>query len=143
MHATVPISCPPWCIVPHYDQDFLEDRLHEGSHREVAGISLMRYRDPGGAPRRWSVAVELSVVRYRYHTDNEDWIYVSDGRSGLDLSSESARRLAHAIMSLLGDNKGRLNVGRHDLIYCILMSSINDRQPSQRQEVSVMMGGGE
>ena len=41
------------------------------------------------------------MVRYRYDSDDEEWIYVSDGRSGLGLSQESAQRLAHAITALL------------------------------------------
>lgn len=94
-------ACPPWCAVPHDDQDSPADRLHESAYREVAGVTLRRYPDPGGAPRRRPVVVELSVVRYRYHIDDEDWIYVDDGQSGLDLSPESARRVARAITPLL------------------------------------------
>lgn len=94
-------ACPPWCAVPHDDQDSPADRLHESAHREVAGVTLRRYHDPSGTSRRQASAVELSVVRYRYYTDDEDWIYVGDGRSGLDLSPESAQRLARAITSLL------------------------------------------
>ena len=47
------------------------------------------------------MATELGVVRYRYDSDDEEWIYVGDGRSGLDLSPESAQRLARAITALL------------------------------------------
>lgn len=93
--------CPLWCVIQHDNQELLDDLVHEGAHREVAAVSLVRYRDRDGTPYRRAVATELSVVRYRYHTDDEDWIYVGNGWSGLDLSPESAQRLARAITSLL------------------------------------------
>lgn len=95
-------ACPPWCSVQHDDQHALDDLVHGGAHREVATVSLVRYRDQNGAPCRRAVATELSVVRYRYDCDDEEWIYVGDGRGGLDLSPESAQRLARAITGLLG-----------------------------------------
>ena len=73
--------CPSWCVIQHHDQGHPDDLVHEGAHREVAAVSL---------------------VRYRYDSDDEEWIYVGDGRSGLDLSPESAQRLARAITGLLG-----------------------------------------
>ena len=93
--------CPLWCVIQHHDQELPDDLVHEGAHREVAAVSLVRYRDQDSAPRRQAVATELSVVRYRYNSDDEEWIYVGDGRSGLDLSPESAQRLARAITALL------------------------------------------
>lgn len=95
-------ACPPWCVVRHDGQHALDDLVHEGAHREVAAVSLVRYRGQDGTPRRRAVATELGVVRYRYDSDDEEWIYVGDGRSGLDLSPESAQRLARAITGLLG-----------------------------------------
>lgn len=94
-------ACPPWCVVQHDDQEHPDDLVHEGAHREVAAVSLVRYRDRDGTSYRRAVTSELSVVRYRYHTDDEDWIYVGNGWSGLDLSPESAQRLARAITGLL------------------------------------------
>lgn len=95
-------ACPPWCIVQHDDQHALDDLVHEGEHREAPAVTLVRYRDQqNGAPHRQAVSTALSVVRYRYDCDDEEWIYVGDGRSGLDLSPESAQRLARALATLL------------------------------------------
>ena len=94
--------CPSWCVIQHHDQGHPDDLVHEGAHREVAAVSLVRYRGQDGTPRRRAVATELGVVRSRYDSDDEEWIYVGDGRSGLDLSPESAQRLARAITGLLG-----------------------------------------
>lgn len=94
-------TCPSWCIIQHDNQDLPDDLMHEGAHREVPTVSLLRHRDQDGTPRRRAAATELSVVRYRYDSDNEEWVYVGDGRSGLDLSPESAQRLARAITALL------------------------------------------
>ncbi|WP_373314057.1 DUF6907 domain-containing protein [Actinomyces capricornis] len=94
-------ACPAWCVLPHDNTDYPADAVHEAAPCLIPGVVLERHGDGTGRPIRQAVAAELSVVRYRYETDSEEWVYVGDGCSGLDLSPETARRLAHAITALL------------------------------------------
>lgn len=93
--------CPAWCVLCHDDADHPAEVVHEAAPCLVPGVVLERRVDSTGRPARRAVAAELSVVHYRYDTDSEEWIYVGDGCSGLDLSPETAWRLAHVITALL------------------------------------------
>lgn len=93
--------CPAWCVLSHDDAEHPAEVVHEAVPCLVPGVVLERRVDGTGRPARRAVAAELSAVRYRYDTDNEEWVYVGDGHSGLDLSPETARRLAHVITALL------------------------------------------
>ena len=100
-HAEVP-PCPSWCVRDHADQD-PADQLHEGHTRLVGAITLER--SPGEAPNsivRHAVATELAITRYQYPDDPDEWIYIGDGHHGLDLSIESARRLAWVLERVEG-----------------------------------------
>jgi len=92
-HTEAP-PCPSWCVRDHADQD-PDDQLHEGHTRLVGAITLER--SPGETPNsiaRRAVATELAITHYQYPDDTDEWIYIGDGCHGLDLSVESARRLA-------------------------------------------------
>ena len=91
-HTETP-PCPSWCVRNHADQD-PDDHLHEGHTRLLAAITLER--SPGTAPNtilRQAIATELTITRYQYPDDPDEWIYIGDGTHGLDLSVESVRRL--------------------------------------------------
>lgn len=95
-HTEAP-SCPSWCIRNHADQD-PDDHLHEGHTRLLAAITLER--SSGEAPNtilRQAIATELTITRYQYPDDPDEWIYIGDGTHGLDLSLESARRLVQSL----------------------------------------------
>lgn len=95
-HPEAP-PCPSWCVRDHADQD-PDDQLHEGYTRLVGAITLER--SPGEAPNsiaRRAVAAELTITRYQYPDDPDEWIYIGDGRNGLDLSIESVRRLVRVL----------------------------------------------
>lgn len=93
--------CPVWCSLRHDVTGDSDELVHEGVHQVVAGVVLERRQQRGGGRMRQAVPVELGAVRYRYAGDDEDWIYLGDGRQGLDLSPESAKRLARAVHRLL------------------------------------------
>ena len=100
-HPRAP-SCPSWCIRDHADQD-PDDQLHEGHTRLLGAITLER--SPGEAPNnitRHAVATELTITRYQYPDDPDEWIYIGDGRHGLDLSIESVRRLMWVLGRVVG-----------------------------------------
>ena len=91
-HSGAP-PCPSWCVRNHADQDS-DDQLHEG-HTQLVGVVILE-RSPGEAPNNitcHAVAAELAITRYQYPDDPDEWIYIGDGRHGLDLSIESVRRL--------------------------------------------------
>ena len=95
-HTETPL-CPSWCVRDHADQD-PDDQLHEGRTRLVGAITLER--SPGEAPNsivHHAVATELTITRYQYPDDPDEWIYIGDGRHGLDLSIESVRRLVRVL----------------------------------------------
>lgn len=95
-HTEAP-PCPSWCVRDHADQD-PADQLHEGHTRLVGAITLER--SPGETPNsiaRHAVATELAITRYQYPDDPDEWIYIGDGRHGLDLSIESVRRLVRVL----------------------------------------------
>ncbi|MBO3724190.1 hypothetical protein J5X07_03955 [Actinomyces bowdenii] len=96
-------TCPAWCVLPHEDVEAPAEVIHEAAAHLVPGIVTERHAGVGDIPRRQPVAVELSVVRYCYQGDHEEWIYIGDGHSGLDLSPESARRLARTVLAALED----------------------------------------
>ena len=100
-HAEAP-PCPSWCVRNHADQD-PDDQLHEGHTRLLGAITLER--SPGETPNsiaRHAVATELAITRYQYPDDPDEWIYIGDGRHGLDLSIESVRRLVWVLGKVEG-----------------------------------------
>lgn len=95
-HPEAP-PCPSWCVRDHADQD-PDDQLHEG-HTQLVGVVILE-RSPGETPNsiaRHAVAAELAITRYQYPDDPDEWIYIGDGRHGLDLSIESVRRLVRVL----------------------------------------------
>ncbi|WP_139240929.1 DUF6907 domain-containing protein [Actinomyces glycerinitolerans] len=93
------VICPEWCTADHQIQS-PDDLLHEAPALAVPCVQIQRARGDG-SPARSAVPAKLSVVQYQYHGDTETWVYIGDGFSGLDLSLESARRLAAALGSYL------------------------------------------
>ena len=74
------------------------DRVGEPDSREDAS-EQQAHEDSSTA--RQATAVTLDLVRYRHIDGDEDWLYLGDGQQGLDLSLESARRLAAALTAYL------------------------------------------
>lgn len=96
IHTGAP-PCPSWCVRDHADQD-PDNQLHEGRTRLVGAITLER--SPGETPNsiaHHAVATEIAITRYQYPDDPDEWIYISDGLHGLDLSIESVRRLVRVL----------------------------------------------
>ena len=103
-HIEAP-PCPPWCVHDHADQD-PDDQLHEGRTELLGAITLER--SPGETPNsiaRHAVATELALTRYQYPDDPDEWIYIGDGRHGLDLSVESVRRLVWVLGRMVGQGQ--------------------------------------
>ncbi len=93
------ISCPEWCTTEHQLQS-PDDLLHEATALVVSCVEIHRNKEAGEVTRS-PAPTELTVVQYQYHGDTETWVYIGDGFSGLDLSLESARRLATALSAYL------------------------------------------
>ena len=100
--------CPAWCAVNHevVGEEF-NDVVHESAHLPVAGVVPQRGHGGDGVPERQAVPTELYLVRYRYASEADEWLYLGDGHHGLDVSPETAQRLRRAIGRLM-DTKAEL-----------------------------------
>ena len=101
-------ECPAWCVRRHADENSPEDianLVHESTRYPVAAVVLDRTREPSGRHVRHARATEIDIIHYQYTDDAEEWVYVGDGRRGVDLSPDSALRLARAINSVLDHNR--------------------------------------
>lgn len=96
-------DCPVWCVLRHDDTDDLDELVHESAHLAIAGVIPVRNQHSEDGRARQAAPAEIGVVRYQYAGDDEDWIYLGDGHRGLELSPESARRLAQVVRRLLED----------------------------------------
>ena len=93
--------CPAWCVVNHdVASDELDDVIHESAHLPVAGVVPQR-GNGDGRPERLAVPTELYLVRYQYAGEADEWLYLGDGRYGLEVSPETAQRLRWAIGRLM------------------------------------------
>jgi hypothetical protein len=90
-------SCPPWCVATHREEDFPDDREHQGPVREVPAVLLSRtYPEPGRLVET-AEATTLDVVRHCRAGSREEWVYIGDDEHRLDVSLETARRIASAL----------------------------------------------
>ena len=100
--------CPAWCAVNHdVASDELDGVVHESAHLPVAGVVPQRGHGSDGGPARWAVPTELYLVRYQYAGEADEWLYVGDGRHGLEVSPETAQRLRWAIGRLMDTKAAR------------------------------------
>ena len=94
--------CPAWCAVNHnVASDELDGVVHESAHLPVAGVVPQHGHDSDDEPTRRAVPTELYLVRYRYASEADEWLYLGDGHHGLDVSPEMAQRLRLAIGRLM------------------------------------------
>ena len=95
--------CPAWCAVNHdVVSDKFDDVVHESAHLPVAGVVPQYGHGGDGGPERLAVPTALYLVRYQYAGEVDEWLYLGDGRHGLDVSPETAQRLRRAIVRLMG-----------------------------------------
>jgi hypothetical protein len=94
-------TCPAWCIAEHGEHDHPDDREHESRRIEAPGVILTRTVTNGQIVHRVE-AVHLDAIRHRHVGDDQDWVYVGDNSTWLDLSLETAKRL-HSALSLTID----------------------------------------
>lgn len=100
--------CAAWCAVNHdVASDELDGVVHESAHLPVAGIVPQRGHGGDGGPERLAVPTELYLVRYQYAGEVDEWLYLGDGRHGLDVSPETAQRLRWAIGRLMNSEAER------------------------------------
>lgn len=66
-------------------------------------MELRRGRSPdeNDTSERRAESITYDVVRYRYSGDYENWVYIGDKVHGLELSLESARRVAIVVLEYL------------------------------------------
>lgn len=99
-------SCPAWCAGQHAESDFPDDRAHSSDTPSVPVIRTDHVLQ-GDAVRHCIAAADFEVVRRRgINGDGDEWIYVGDGigtGQHLEITVESARRLARALATLLND----------------------------------------
>ena len=95
--------CPSWCIIPREPGDTSDEHVHTAARRGVAWVELRRGPSPdeNDTSERRAEAITYDIVRYRYSGDYEDWVYIGDDVHGLDLSLESARRVAIVVLEYL------------------------------------------
>lgn len=97
-------GCPAWCIGHDADgPDEADDHLHEAAPVLVPCIALEHTTDEAGTIHHHPTATELTLVRYRYRTGDDTWLYIGDGSRGLDISLESARRLVSTLARYVED----------------------------------------
>lgn len=99
--------CPAWCVVNHVASDELDGVVHESAHLPVAGVVPQRGHGSDGVPQRQAVPTELYLARYQYAGETDEWLYVGDGRHGLEVSLETAQRLRRAIGRLMDTKAAR------------------------------------
>ena len=100
--------CPAWCAVNHdVASDELDGVVHESAHLPVAGVVPQRGHGSDDGPERLAVPTELYLVRYQYAGEADEWLYLGDGRHGLDVSPETAQRLRRAIGRLMNAGAAR------------------------------------
>ena len=87
--------------------DELDDVVHESAHLPVAGVVPQRGPGGDGRPERLAVPTELYLVRYQYAGEADEWLYLGDGRHGLEVSPETAQRLRWAIGRLMDAGAAR------------------------------------
>jgi len=86
--------CPPWCVAVHAIDDHPDDRIHHSSTRSF-GIVAMHTSFSADSAVRTAIAAQYEIVLFQPHLDPEPWIHLGDEETrGIDLSIESARRLA-------------------------------------------------
>lgn len=91
-------ACPAWCIGHDADApDRADEHIHEAASALVPCIALERTTE-AGTNHHHPTATDLTLVRYQYPHDSDTWLYVGDGSHGLDISLESARRLARVLV---------------------------------------------
>lgn len=100
--------CPAWCAVNHdVASDEFDGVVHESAHLPVAGVVPQHRHGGDGGPERLAVPTELYLVRYQYASEEDEWLYLGDGRHGLDVSPETAQRLRRAIGQLMDTKAAR------------------------------------
>lgn len=100
--------CPAWCVVNHdVASDGLDGVVHECAHLPVAGVVPQHEHGGDGVPERLAVPTELYLVRYQYVGEADEWLYLGDGRHGLEVSPETAQRLRWAIGRLMDTKAAR------------------------------------
>ena len=96
------------CAVNHdVASDELDGVVHESAHLPVAGVVPQRGHGSDDGPERLAVPTELYLVRYQYAGEADEWLYLGDGRHGLDVSPETAQRLRRAIGRLMDAGAAR------------------------------------
>lgn len=100
--------CPAWCAVNHdAASDELDGVVHESAHLPVAGVVPQRRHGSDDGPERLAVPTELYLMRYQYAGEADEWLYLGDGRHGLEVSPETAQRLRWAIGRLMDTKAAR------------------------------------
>lgn len=97
------LPCPVWCDREHL-HDPETDAVHQVVLESVPVVALNRVISTEGQLVRTVEATELEVAAYQYVGDDEVWVAVVEGeglRQWVEISLESARRLARAVTALL------------------------------------------
>lgn len=87
--------CPSWCVANHRVEDESGVPRHRGETLVVPGIAIRP-----GSPR----SVEGIELLVELHADDGDpvvAVYIGDGGSGLDLTTETAARLLRRLSEAL------------------------------------------
>ena len=97
------LSCPIWCDREHL-ADADTDAVHQLVLEPVPVVGLNRTISTDGGLVRTVEPTELEVAVSQYVGGDEVWVAVIEGealRQHVEISLESARRLARAITALL------------------------------------------
>jgi hypothetical protein len=84
-------------VAEHSADDHPDDRVHQSTSRRF-GVVTMRTAFSDEGVVRTPVAAQYELVLFQPHLDPEPWLHLGDEEErGIDLSVESARRLAAEI----------------------------------------------
>ena len=93
-------DCPTWCIVEHQEDDYPEDRIHDGPGSDI----MITVQDNDSATG--GKAEELYFAYFRRVGDGDEWVHFGSTQSdrvSLTLSPESARALGRMLVAKAKD----------------------------------------
>ena len=95
-----PARCPVWCVAVHSADDHPDDRNHH-SDAHSFGVTILRTQFSDDKLIRVSVGTQLEILAFQPEDQPEPWLHIGDDETpGVDISVESARRLARALEDL-------------------------------------------
>lgn len=94
--------CPSWCDGDHTGQEHVVDRRHQ---TELAALpAIVRHCDQSNSDQEQhetAVAEEVIVVMHRRVGGGETWVAIAAERQGIEISVETANRIATVLRSTL------------------------------------------